>query len=129
MLFKASFADMSCSTQTLCFTAGQIWDMPVTFTDNTGYPIDLTGATVAFMAKASLDDDDDEALVDVSQTNHINAIRGETTLPIDLSSLAESYFVSGGTLKASLWVEDADSNQIPYGLFNLDIQASAKYKP
>jgi hypothetical protein len=120
---------MSCSTQTLCFTAGQIWDMPVTFTDSAGYPIDLTGSTIHFMAKASLDDEDNAALVDISQTTHLNAIRGESTLPVDLTSLAESYFVSGGILKASLWVEDVNSNQIPYGLFDLDIQASAKYKP
>ena len=120
---------MSCSTQTLCLTAGQIWDMPLTFTDSAGYPINLTGTTVHFMAKSNLADSDASALVSISQATHVNAIRGETTLRVNLSSLASSFFVSGGILKASLWLVDANGDRIPYGLLDLDIQPSAKYKP
>ena len=103
--------------------------MPLTFTDVVGDPLNLTGATVCLMAKNNLADEDEDALVDISQTTHLNAIRGETTLPLDLSSLEESYFVSGGILKASLWLIDATGDRVPYGLLDLDIQPSAKYKP
>jgi hypothetical protein len=103
--------------------------MPITFTDDAGDPINLTGSTVCLMAKNNLADEDVDALVDISQTTHVNAIMGMTTLPIDLSSLGESFFVSGGVLKASLWVEDSNDNHIPYGVLDFEIQPSAKYKP
>ena len=123
---------MSCSPDdlpTLTLSAGQIWDMPVTFTDAAGAVLNLTGATVYLVAKASLSDEDADAVIDVSQATHADAAAGETTLPIDLSDLGEVYFTSGGRLTASLWVEDAADHRIPYGLITVVIEPSAKWKP
>ena len=55
---------MSCSATlpTLTLTAGQVWDMPVTFTDAAGAALDLTGATVYLVAKASLSEALDDLL-------------------------------------------------------------------
>lgn len=121
---------MSCSSSLeIPLTAGQIWDMPVAFTGADGNALDLTGATVHLIAKASLSDEDDEAIIDVSQASHTDAEAGLTTLSVDLSDLAESYFTSGGRLTGSLWVEDASDNRIPYGLVTIEIEPSAKWKP
>ena len=122
---------MSCSATlpTLTLTAGQVWDMPITFTDAAGAALDLTGATVYLVAKASLSDEDADAILDITQTTHEDAAAGKSTLPIDLSDLDEVYFSAGGRLTASLWVEDADDHRIPYGLITLEIEPSAKWKP
>jgi hypothetical protein len=122
---------MSCQTSlpTIELTAGQVWDMPITFTNEAGAAVNLTGSTVHLMAKASLAADDDEADLDISQSVHTAAASGQTTLPIDLSDLPEAYFVSGGLYTASLWLVDSAENRIPYGLLTLVIKPSAKFKP
>ncbi len=121
---------MSChDTPTLTLTAGQIWDIPIEFTNEAGTPVNLTGATVHLMGKVSLDEDDGDAALDISQTSHTNAAGGETTLPIDLSELEEEFFISGGRYIASLWIEDANDQRIPYGLIHIKIDPSAKFKP
>lgn len=121
---------MSCADETiLTLTAGQIWPMPVAFTDAAGARLDLTGATVHLIAKLSLGDEDAEAILDISETDHVDAEAGETSLLVDLSGLPEVYFSSGGRLSASLWVEDTLGHRIPYGLMTLVIDPSAKWKP
>lgn len=118
---------MSCSTPsaTLTLTAGQISAVPLTFRQPGGEPLDLTGATVRLVAKASLSDEDEDAILDLSQDTHIDAAEGETTLPVDLSGLPAAYFSSGGKLSASLWVIDSQAQRIPYGALTVDILPSA----
>lgn len=91
--------------------------------------LNLTGATVYLMAKESLSDEDSDALLDVSQTEHSAPTAGETTLRVDLSELPAVYFSNGGKLFGSLWVVDGTGQRIPYGGFLAIIAPSAKWKP
>lgn len=117
---------MTCaSSAVLCLTAGQISAVPLAFTQPDGSPLDLTGATVRLVAKASLSDEDSAAILDLSQDTHADAAGGETTLDVDLSDLAEIWFVSGGRLSASLWVIDTLAQRIPYGSLTIEIEPSA----
>lgn len=113
----------------LTLTAGQVWDMPVTFKNSAGAAINLTGSTVYFTAKADLEDEDEDAVIDSEQDTHTSASTGVTALPIDLSGLPEMYFTHGGRLIGSLWIEDAAENRIPYGTVMVEILPSAKWKP
>lgn len=123
-------SDSVCSSApTLTLKAGQIWDMPVTFTDSSGAPLDLTGSVVFLMAKVDYDDEDGEAVLDISQSTHIDAEAGETTLHMDLSELSETYFTKGAQLIADLWVEDSVGHRLPYGTIVLNIEPSMKWKP
>lgn len=119
---------MSCTT-TFTFTAGQISAEPLAFTQRSGAALNLTGATVYLMAKTSYGDLDDDAVLDLSQATHSDAVAGETTLDIDLSGLADIWFSNGGKLTASIWIVDAQAQRIPYGNLTIEILPSAKRWP
>jgi hypothetical protein len=115
---------VSCALPILTLTAGQISAVPLVFTQPNGTPLNLTGSTVALVARTSFAAE--EAVLDLTQDTHSNAAAGETTLEVDLSGLEESYFKEGGRLTGSLWVLDAQGQRIPYGNLTIEIEPTAK---
>ncbi len=58
----------------------------ITFTlDSDGTPVDLTGSTVFFTAKSSLDDADVDAVISIEVTRHSDPTNGTTIIPLSSS--------------------------------------------
>lgn len=57
--------------------------LPVTFTDEDGDAIDITGATVFFTVKPDYSADDTDALIAKEITSHTGPSLGQTTITLD----------------------------------------------
>lgn len=55
-----------------------------------GAPISISGASVIFSVKRHLTDADNDAVVRIVQTTHVNAAAGQTSITIPPTSLSES---------------------------------------
>lgn len=114
---------VSCEEQTLSWTAGQNRDEPLAFFSQARTPIDLTGCTVSLVVMESYSSTEPWRVF--SQSDHTSAAAGETTLPVDLSDVPDSWRVSGKRLVASLWVVDAANKVNPWGNFIIQISPAA----
>ena len=70
------------------FYRGDTVVIPLTFTQADGNPLDLTGYTIWLTMKSSTDDADDDAVVQVSVTEHTDAVNGQTSITIPASTTA-----------------------------------------
>jgi len=115
---------MSCTDSSiLTLTAGQVSAVPIEFSNADGSPVDLTGATVHLVGKASFGDA--ETLLEIEQATHVDAAAGETTLPVDLSAAPAAWFSDGARFAASLWIVDAQDQVVPWGNLTILIEPSA----
>lgn len=114
---------MSSEEQSLEWTAGQNRDEPLAFFSQGKTPLDLTGCTVSLVVMESFSAAEPWRVF--SQTDHIAASAGETTLPIDLTDIPDAWRVSGKRLVSSLWVVDAAGKINPWGNFIVQISPSA----
>lgn len=88
------------ATKKFTLTRGDDEYILITLKDGDGNTINLIGATVFFTIKKLIDDLDDDALVALSQSTHIDAANGETS------------FLIGRTI----------SDTLPIGCYPYDIQ-------
>jgi len=98
---------MSCTAATLPLLAGIINPIVFEFADGAGTAIDITGSKVVLVAKQSLHDADEDAVISIVQSVHSDAEAGETILEIDLGEVAESVLKNGQALQARLFVVDS----------------------
>lgn len=95
---------MSCDpNNTLELKAGHI-NRRVFILDDGKNPIDLTGATISFVARESAEDD---PIFEIEQTAHSDAEAGESTVDIDLREVSDAIISKGARLKAEVLVHDA----------------------
>lgn len=116
---------MSANLPEMILYAGEVNDWGVTVTDSDDAAFDLTGSTIHFTAKKDLKNADSDALIDVSQATHTNAAGGLSTLPIDLSSVADHIKANGICLEGDMWLEDSSGNKIPQGLIIVTVKPAA----
>jgi len=75
---------MAC-TNKLYVTRGDDVSLSISFTDVNNDPVDITGSTVYFTIKESLNDNDSQALVLIEQSTHVNPTQGETVIEVSSS--------------------------------------------
>ena len=74
---------------------GDTKTLNLTFKDDTGTPVNLTGSKVYLTVKKSVNDSDDDALIKKDVTGHTNATAGETqiTLSATDTNIEEGLYV------------------------------------
>jgi hypothetical protein len=66
---------------------GDTFDLSVSFTNENGVPIDITGATVFFTVKRNLEDTDAQALINKTVTSHTAPTQGTTSVTFNASDV------------------------------------------
>lgn len=95
---------MSCDPNNILeLKAGHI-NRRVFILDDGKDPIDLTGATISFVARESAADD---PIIEIEQTAHSDAEAGESTIDINLSAMSAEIIARGARLNAEVLVHDA----------------------
>lgn len=102
---------MSCSpTSPIEFIRRDTVTLTITFTNQDGDPIDLTGSTVFFTIKDRPDDPDSEALLATSWTSHTDPTAGRTSVTLSTTQTniePDAYFYdfqvreSGGAIQST----------------------------
>jgi hypothetical protein len=77
--------------------------IPVTFSDDAGQAINITGATVFFTVKSDLSDTDDDAVIAKTITTHSNASQGQTTITLT----ANDTLIDAGKYYWDLQIKDS----------------------
>jgi len=88
-------------------------------------PIDLTGSTLYFMAKASLDDEDAAAVFNETVDTFAEPTTGVATIPIDATSIPTS-LEAGGELIADLVLKDAGDAVENVGIFRIILRRGVR---
>lgn len=103
---------------TLLIQKGNPHTTTITFTNSDGTPYSLTGKTVLFTVKSKTDytDDDSDALITKSITEHTSPSTGVTTL----SLTAEETNIARGTYKGDLRIY-AESVQVNSDTFDVKV--------
>lgn len=113
---------MSCEDlPKLELVAGEVSDHEISFADDDGNVIDITGVTIHFTAKRSTTDADGDAIINLAVSSHVDAANGESNLPIDLSSLPDSIVRNGAELIGDVWLVDGSGNKDPQGFLTVQI--------
>lgn len=91
------------------YVRGDNWALKFQILDRDDIPFNLTGCTVYFTVKANLEDTDAEAKIQVTQTTHIDAANGETSIPLTSAQtnlVGEFYYdvcvITSGNTKYSI---------------------------
>lgn len=114
---------MSCEEQKILeWAAGQDRDEPLAFALD-GVPVDLTGSTVSLVVMESFSDAEPWQVF--SQTEHVDAVAGQTSLAVDLTDVPAEWRVSGKRLVGTLWVVDSQGKVNHWGNYTIQIHPAA----
>jgi len=64
---------------------GDTTPLPLTFTDENGSAVDITGWTIYFTVKAKIDDEDNDAKIKKDVTTHSDPTNGKTVITLSSS--------------------------------------------
>jgi len=121
---------MSCSDNIFKLYAGEITTKRVTVIqpkDKVSDPdvaVDLTGTEVVITCKEDTAQSNAEAVAQVSQTVHTDAINGITDLNFDLTNVSNRIKNEGALLVCDVWIIDDAGNRLPQGTFEGEVIAS-----
>jgi len=99
-------------------TEGDAWDKPLTFTKDDGSAWDITDWTVYFTVKSSENDDDSEALIQKTITNHDAPLDGKTSISLtssDTSGIAGTKVYDVTVVKGSGAPQTIIKGSVPFG--------------
>jgi hypothetical protein len=105
---------------------GENRNLGITIRDSNGDPINLTGATVFFMAKRSIDDSDAAAILDQDVTSFASPTSGTASIPINLTSLPADLQAGDATLYADIIVRDSASKITNYGMMQIYLKKGVR---
>lgn len=87
-------------------------------------PTDLTGTEVVITCKESTSQSNAEAVAQVSQSVHVDAINGITDLVFDLTNVSNRIKNEGCLLTCDAWIINDSGERLPQGVFEGEVIAS-----
>ena len=94
----------------LAMFEGTDTNFDLTFTDAAGNPIDITDYKIFFTVKKNINDDDDDAIISKTITDHTTPTEGKTTITIDR---ADTIDIKNRTYLYDVqWIDATDKRKI-----------------
>lgn len=121
---------MGCADNIFRLYAGEITTKRVTVIQpkdkvtDPDVPTDLTGTEVVITCKESTSQSNAEAVAQVSQSVHVDAINGITDLVFDLTNVSNRIKNEGCLLVCDAWIINDAGQRLPQGVFEGEVIAS-----